>query len=189
MTPIWRPVSFLAVAALALGSRGWAGEKKDESGKPGKEHKLLSTLEGKFEVKSKLYLDPSKGPEESTGTMERKMIMGGRFLQERFEGKVFGQPFYGMGIIGYDPAKKKFTMVWVDSMSTNTVLNYGDYDAAKKTFTFTGDEIDPMTGKKMKTRDVFKLVGTDEQHTEMFRQYEGDAKEFKMLDITMKRKK
>ena len=111
-----------------------------------------------LQAKVKAYFDPTKGPEESTGTMERKLIMGGRFLQEKYEGKAMGQPFFGMGIMGYDKLKKKYTAVWIDTMTTSIMHSLGTYDAEKKTFTYVSDDLDPYTGKKMKTRDVLKIV-------------------------------
>jgi hypothetical protein len=189
MTPVLRGVSLLAIVALVLAPRSWGGEKEDMS-KPGPEHKLLASLAGAYEAKVKAYFDPSKGPDESTGTMERKLIMGGRFLQEKYEGKAMGQPFFGMGIMGYDKLKKKYTAVWIDTMTTSIMHSLGTYDADKKTFTYVSDEIDPYTGKKMKTRDVLKIVSDKEQLQEMFsRPSEGEGPEMKMLEIRYTRKK
>src|SRR5947207_1231 len=91
-------VVFLTVLALALVPRAWAQTEKDDMSKPGPEHKILASLEGVFEAKVKAYFDPSKPADESTGILERRMIMGGRFLQEKYDGKVMGQPFFGMGL-------------------------------------------------------------------------------------------
>jgi hypothetical protein len=189
MTPVLRGVSLLAMAALVWAPRTWGGEKEDMS-KPGPEHKLLASLAGTYEAKVKAYFDPTKGPDESTGTMQRKMIMQGRFLQELYDGKAMGQPFYGMGIMGYDKLKKKYTSAWIDTMSTSIMTSLGTYDADKKTFTSVGEDVDPYTGKKMKLRDVFKIVSDKEQLLEMYRgPAEGEGAEFKVLEIHYTRKK
>jgi hypothetical protein len=188
MNPVARGICLLVVPALVLAPRTWGGEKEDMS-KPGREHKLLASLAGVYEAKVKAYFDPSKAPEETTGTMERKMIMGGRFLQEKFEGKAMGQPFHGMGIMGYDKLKKKYTAVWIDTMTTSIMHSLGTYDADKKTFTYFSDEIDPYTGKKMKTRDVLKIVSAKEELQEMYSQpSEGGGAEVKVLEIRYTRK-
>ena len=46
------------------------------------------------------------------------MILGGRYLEQRYEGTMMGQPFSGIGVTGFDNYKKKFVSTWVDSMGT-----------------------------------------------------------------------
>jgi hypothetical protein len=190
MSPVARGVSLLAVMALLLAPRSWGGEKKDDLTKPGPEHKILALLEGSFETRAKAYFDPSKGPEEAAGKTQRKFIMQGRFLQELYEGKVMGQPFFGMGIYGFDRTQKKYTSVWVDNMGTGTTFGLGTYDPDKKTFTYLSEEIDPYTGKKVKMRDTLKIVSDNEQLTEVFsRPAEGEGAERKVLEVRYTRKK
>jgi hypothetical protein len=73
-------------------------------------------------------------------------------------------------------------------MSTSTSVTYGTYDAQTKTFTSVGEDFD-RTGKKMKSRDVLKIVSDTEQLFEMYRQPEGAPAGFKVMEITYKRKK
>src|SRR5204863_3530609 len=103
---------------------------------------------------------------ETTGVMNRKMVLGGNFLQESFKGKFMGKDFAGIGMIGYDPARKKYVTTWHDSMSLSTMIMHGTYDEDKKTFITVGDDID-VGGKKMKGRDVLKIVNDKEQTFEM----------------------
>ena len=58
-----------------------------------------------------------------------------------------------------------------------------------KTFSGTMEEIDPMTGKKSKMRDVVRLVDNDHQVQEMFSTPEGSGKETKMMEIHYQRVK
>jgi len=190
MNPALRSLSLLTVAAFVVAPQTWAQGDKEDPSKPGPEHKILATLEGSFHATVKAYFDPTKPPDESTGTMERRMIMGGRFLQERYEGKALGQPFFGMGLTGYDKTKKKYNAVWVDTMSTSIMNSLGTYDAYKKTFTYLSEDFDPFMGKKMKGRDVLTIVSDKEQHQEMFRSpAEGEGPEMKVLEIKYVRKK
>src|SRR5215475_9180371 len=53
-----------------------------EAGKPGPEHKKLQPLVGQWTFTMKLWADPSQPPAELKGTIERKWIMDGRFVQE-----------------------------------------------------------------------------------------------------------
>jgi hypothetical protein len=157
-------------------------------GAPGPGHKNLEPLAGTWNAKAKFWMDPSKPPDQSEGVCERKWILGGRFLQEVYQGKAMGQPFKGIGMIGFDNFKKKYVTMWVDSMSTALQTTEGTYDPAKKTFTFHNEGMDPYTGQKMKSRDVTRLVSPDKQLVEMYKQTP-DGKEIKILEIVYTRKK
>jgi hypothetical protein len=185
----------LAAAALTgllllPGDGTGASQPEFKAPKPGPEHKALEPLVGTFTAKAKFYWDPTKPPQESTGKMTRQWIMDGLYLQEKYEGKVpLGKTdvdFKGMGITTYDPQKKQYIGTWIDSLSSTIMISHGTYDAGTKTFTSTSEEIDPMSGKKVKARDVLKLVDNDHHVFEMFRTMEGQ-KEFKVMEIQLQR--
>ncbi len=156
--------------------------------KPGPAHKQLEPLVGNWTCKVKFYGIPGQGPQESAGTVTRKWIMGNRFIEEHFKGTAMGQPFTGFGLTGYDNSKKKYTAAWIDSMSTALLTTKGTYDAGTKTFTYSGEELDPYTGKRTKSRDLLRVIDNDTHVMEMYRLPQGGT-EFKMLEITCKRKK
>jgi Protein of unknown function (DUF1579) len=157
--------------------------------KAGPEHQAMEPLVGTFNAKIKFWQEPGKPPHESDGVMVRKWIMGGRFLQEDFDGSFAGAGFKGLGLMGYDLQKKKYLGTWIDSMSTGIAVMESTYDSKTKTFTGIMDEIDPMTGKKMKVRDVVRLVSNDHQIQEMFSTPEGGGKETKSMEIQYQRVK
>jgi hypothetical protein len=152
------------------------------------DHKFLQSLVGTYDAKVKFFMEPGKDPVEGKGTMNRKMILDGNYLQESFQGEFFGKPFKGMGIIGYDNNTKRYTNVWFDTMATTMSQLHGFYDADKKVFIMLGEDIDPETKKKMKARDVLKITGPDTQTFEMFRLVEGAKAEMQMMEITYTRK-
>jgi hypothetical protein len=186
---------------LVAGSDAGAGDKKkggkppspeqimelvEKLATPGPHHKALEPLVGEFTCKVKVYMDPSKPPSESKGTIARKWILGRRFLQERVDGTAMGKPFVGMGWVGYDNSKKKYTVAWIDTMTTAIMTMNGTYDPDTKTFTYTGEEDSPFFGGRVKTRDVLRIDDADSHTLEMYRQPKG-APEFKMMEITCKR--
>src|SRR5512132_4066810 len=63
---------------------------------PGEQHKKLDAFAGTFDAKLKMWMDPSKPPEESTGTAESKWVLGNRYLEQHYEGSFMGQPFSGL---------------------------------------------------------------------------------------------
>ena len=143
-----------------------------ELSKLNENHKLLSSLDGTWNYTVKMWMngDPSTKPQESKGTAVRKSIMDGRFSVMDVtgkmqmpgpDGKTKDMAFKGHGMEGYDNVKKKFVGTWMDNMGTGVMMSEGDYDAATKTFTYTG-EFEVMPGMKQKVREVMKL--TDKDH-------------------------
>lgn len=63
----------------------------------------------------------------------------------------------------------------------------GVWDAQSKTANFTGVSYDPMSGKDMKVRQVFKWIDDNTQMMEMFSEQNG--KEVKTMEIRLKRKR
>jgi hypothetical protein len=184
----------LSLAPLALGAvlagANLPAQERDDPTMPGPEHKVLAKLEGVWSANVKAWFMPGKPPEESTATMKRTLILGGRYLREEFEGKFGGEAFSGVSLVGYDRLRKKYVSTWADSMSTGIMISEGTYDADAKSFTYRTDDVDPMTGRKMKGRDLLRFDTDDKLTFEMYRApAEDGAKEFKLLEIVYTRKK
>jgi hypothetical protein len=134
----------LACACLASQHALEGGDKKKDDPfaglpKPGPEHAMLAKLAGNWTADVKAWFEPGE-PKESKGTLTRKMILDGRYLQESFEGEFFGSKFKGMGLTAYDSGKKKYVSVWIDNMATSIAISEGTYDATTKTYTYVGEE-------------------------------------------------
>jgi hypothetical protein len=166
-------------------------KKKDQEFPPverGLEHKVLESLVGTWDASIKFYVSPEK-PLESKGVMTRTMILGGNFLQESFTGEFVGKKFAGQGVIGYDYNKEKFVTTWCDSRSTSIVITHGDFDSRKKTLTSIGEDFDHNTKRKMKVRDVLRVISADEQILEMYRHPAGEREEYKIMQVRYTRRK
>lgn len=163
-------------------------EYVEKYGPPGPEHKRLEPLVGTWHTKVRCWMDPTQAPQVSEGTLVRKSIMGGRFIQEDVDGTMMDKPFRGLGLVGFDRAKKKYVATWIDSVSTAMQHSHGTYDEANKTWTFRQEGECPITGKHVRLRDTLHIVNADEQQLDMFRQL-GDEKEMKVMEITLTRKK
>jgi hypothetical protein len=161
-------------------------EAYEKAAEPGPQHKLLEPLVGKWSFAGKMWMDPAKDPTETTGTATRKWIMGGRFIQEEVDAKGFGKPFQGFGLTGYDNTQQKYTGMWIDSMTTAIGTSTGTADKEGKVFTYTREAYDPVMKKKVKGRDVLRILGADKHVLEMFS--EGpDGKEIKVMELTFTR--
>jgi hypothetical protein len=113
---------------------------------PGEPHKLLASRVGSWGTKTRHWMGPDEPPMEFTGSCERKMILGGRFLQEEFSGEVMGNPFTGIGVIGYDNHKKRYVSTWTDTMSSGIHFFEGTASRDGKTISLEGRFDDPTKG-------------------------------------------
>ncbi len=153
---------------------------------PGNFHKMLAKDNGIWIEEATFWMAQDAPPTTSIMTAENKMIMGGRYQQSNVRGNVNGMPFEGMSIVGYDNAKKKFISTWVDNMGTGVMYMEGNYNPAMKNITFLGKVVDPTTGKENNVREVFTMIDENTQMISMFDLRDG--KEFKSMELKMKRK-
>lgn len=155
---------------------------------PGEAHKKLDVLVGTWNAKSSMWMDPSQPPTVTEGTSEHKWVLGGRFLEQRYEGTFMGMPFSGIGYSGYDNYKKKYIGVWMDNAGTAIMNTIGTVDAAGKVFSSSARMDDFTTGKVMTVRETLKVVTNDEVRMEMFGP-DPSGKEYRMMEIVYTRKK
>ena len=155
---------------------------------PGDLHKQLAAMEGAWNATVRMWNAPGAPPEETAGTSWNKMILGGRWLEQRFESTMMGQKFDGVGYTGYDNIRKQFVGSWMDSMSTGMMLSTGKAGKAANTWEFEGTMDDPLTGKPSKLLEVLTVADPDHHKFEMFG-FAPDGAKFKMMEIEYARKK
>lgn len=141
---------------------------------------LAEHFAGTWNVKTKMWMDPSMAPMESAGTSVNTAEFGGRHVRSKYAGDFMGQPFSGEAITSYDNTKGKYINLWVDSMGTGQYVTEGDYDPATKTYTFTGTMSDPTKpGKTTTMKDVVTIKDEDHHTMESFEVVDG--KETRMM--------
>lgn len=153
---------------------------------PGEPHKLYASLAGNWTTTTKEWMDSNKLPTESTGSVEMKMLLDGRFLQEEFTGNMMGQAYSAVGVHGYDNLRKKYVTTWIDTMGTGIFTMEGTATADGKTITLKGRH-DELGGGYMTHRGVWKIPDNNTQTFEMYGAHNG-GKETKMMEITYTRK-
>jgi len=156
-----------------------------ELAEPGKPHEMLAGTQGSWSTVSRTWADPDKPPVESKGTSERKMVLGGRYLQEEISGDMMGTPFSGIGFIGFDNTIKKYVMVWMDSMSSGIYSFEGEASADGKTVTMESSFDDPVRGKTQ-WRSVMRFIDENTQELEMFSTYASGRRQRTQVTYTRK---
>lgn len=178
ITPLRKFLTLTVALGVLAASARLMAQQPDV--KPGPEHAKLKEWEGTWDAAIKTMAGESKG------VLTCKMALNGLWLLEEFKTDILGMAFEGRGSTSYDPAKKKYVNVWIDSMSTSPMVSEGAFDKEMKTLTMVGNM--PMPdGKSMKvtmttvTKDAdtktFRLVGTGP-----------DGKDLEMLETTYKRR-
>ncbi len=95
---------------------------------PGPAHEKLKAMEGKWKAAQKTWLAPGE-PMVADGVAENRMILGGRFLEQHYQGTFQGRPYEAHGLTGYDNEKGAYTSSWIDTWSTSTMIGEGSVDA------------------------------------------------------------
>ena len=163
-----------------------AMEAMQKAATPGDAHKKLEPLIGTFDVKVKMWMDPSKPAEESTGTSQNTWVLGNRFVETKHEGTFMGQPFSGIGYTGYDNVTKRYVGTWMDTAGTGMMVSKGTM--AGNVMRASSSMPDPMSGKMTTMTMKTTLVDNDHYTMEMWGPGP-DGKNYKMMEIAYTRKK
>ena len=155
---------------------------------PGAMHKWMASHAGTWEAEVTQWMDPSAPPTKSKATDVVKMTMNGLYQVADFSSRMMGMPMMGHSTLGYDNAKKKFVMTWIDNLGSGIVYMTGTYDEATKTLELRGKQTDPMTGTDSDIRQVNKYIDSDTYTMAMYGAGM-DGKEMKFMEGTFKRKK
>ncbi len=156
---------------------------------PNSNHEVLKAWVGSWKAEVKFWMDPKAPAEVSQGTSENKFIMGGRFLEETYNGSMMGKPFEGRGLIGYDNLRKEYTSLWFDNMATGIMVSSAKYDPTAKKLTEEGSMSCPITQEAHRWyKAVTTWVDADHYTYESFMK-DKDGKEFRGMIINYSRSK
>ncbi|MEZ6192150.1 MAG: DUF1579 domain-containing protein [Phycisphaerales bacterium] len=158
---------------------------------PNEHHERLAESVGTWDVASRFWMAPGMPPQETTGESVIEPILGGRYIQEQYNGTVQmpgmePQPFQGMGVFGYDVAKEQYVGIWTDTMSTAPMVTAGQYDESTKTITLSCEFDCPMQGPS-----TMKMTHTQVSPNEFIvtgYQTPQGGEEAKVMELTYKRR-
>ncbi|MEO3402757.1 DUF1579 family protein [Mucilaginibacter sp. CAU 1740] len=198
IAPVWHVM--LLICTLA-GFTAQAQQKTADSSKkvgdvmtqmldysrPGKYHAILGKLAGTWHFQdAKLSF--------VKGTLIRKPIYNGRFYMIEItggklkvpvaDGQMKEEAYQGMQIEGYDnPAAKYVTVSINNHIGSDIQEETGDYDAAKKQFTYVS-ETELIAGTKEKNKRILKIIDENHYIEEYYQQQDGKDVKVRELDYT-----
>lgn len=156
------------------------------SGAPGPYHDNFKPLVGDWSVTVQYWATSGATPIQSEAVATKKLILGGRFLEESFRGESNGETFTVLAMLGYDGAKNKYSGNWVDTRSTGFHLSTGSCDESGKTITMMETLTDAKGGKIGHNRTVIRVIN-DSKHVVEMHLAGADGKEYKSLEIAYTR--
>lgn len=186
------PCLLLAAPALAQDPPKMSPEEMaamqayQQAGTPGPQHAGLAMTAGDYDVTIKSWSAPGAPPTESAGSVTRKVMLGGRVVSEELTSSMYGQPYTGFGLTGYDNVSGKYWSTWNDSMNTGLTVAEGSC-TPQATCSFIGHWNDALTRKQASARMELRWTSPAVEVFEMFGAGP-DGKEMKMMEITYTRR-
>ncbi len=129
---------------------------------PGKYHRWLGQLVGKWETTTKMWWNPGGSPAESKGQAEIDWKVKDKWLSWQATSSMMGSPLTMYGFHGYDNFKQKFISLTFDSQTTAAYRWEGNLDQTGTVLTVWGTVDEPMTGEHDKmAKSVIRILGPD----------------------------
>ncbi|MEQ8767446.1 MAG: DUF1579 domain-containing protein [Planctomycetota bacterium] len=153
-------------SALIVSAGALALTSQDQDAMPSasSEHELLMESVGTWDAAMKMWMGPGE-PMSAQGT-EVNRAVGPFHVVSDFKADMMGMDFDGHGISSWDPTKKKFITIWVDSTEPTPGILEGTHDEKTKTMTFKGEMM--MMGERMKVRQVITMKDAEHRTFDMF---------------------
>jgi hypothetical protein len=141
------PFFNLQAASSAGGNDAATQNALEAAMTPGAGQEKLNVLVGTFDVRIRTWITPGSEPVESTGSMVSAWVLGGRYVQSMLAGTVAGEPFNGIGYVGYDNVSKMYQVAWMDTGSTGMTLYSGGFDESGMSATMKASVLNELTSK------------------------------------------
>jgi hypothetical protein len=158
----------------------------EKTATPDAHHQALQPLVGKFDTRAQMWFG-SKFPERTSGHDHAEALLGGRFVEDHYDSVVWGKPWAGQGLIGFDEREQKYVLSWIDNWGTVITVAQGSADPTNHVITLTTRDWDNPTGKTRPEKFVI-TIDSDEHHWKrIYEKVEG--KETLTLEIEYRRVK
>lgn len=128
---------------------------------PGKNHKLLERLLGKWNTETRFFMGARPTPPEK-GTAECAWLMKGRWLKLETSGTMMGRPSQVFMILGYDNFRHNYVTTAVSNLDTAMLHSEGHTDHAGKVLLTYGPLDEYLTGEVAKmVKYIWRFASDD----------------------------
>ena len=121
----------------------------------------------------------------SRGSATNTIVLGGRFLHQRFSSTFQGMKHFGSGFLGHDNFKKTYQNMWVDNFGSGMTMSEGAGSEDGKSIELSTEWDSPMG--KIPGRFRYTVTGPDSHVLEGWMTM--GEQEMKSMEITFTRLK
>ena len=149
---------------------------------------MLEPLVGQFRCQITMWMAPGTEPMQSVGTSTHRWILGGRFVEQIYNGTFMGQPFEGQGMTGYDKVRDAYVGMWVDNFGTVMMdVSEGQASEDGKSIEFRRTFLDMVDGSDREMREVLTFLDDGTMTLDMYGP-DNDGNEFHTMHIDYERR-
>ena len=135
---------------------------------PGEGHKVLEKINGSWNEDISISIDSDLPATKNTATAEAKMILNGLYQQIEHKGSINEMPYEAMSLMGFDNAKKLYTLIWADNLGSDMMQLTGRWDEITESINFEGSFPDPFLGNKIGVRIIMHFSDGNAPVIEMY---------------------
>jgi hypothetical protein len=154
---------------------------------PGPHHEQMAKLVGKWKATARMWFMPDTDPMVIEGTAEITSLLEGRYFRTVMDSTMMGMPFQGIGIDGYDNVQQKHVGAWIDTMGTGIMHYEGHCSDDHKVVTTHAELDDPMTGQRVKMRQVTTMIDANRFKYEAYAKSPDGEGEMKVMEVVYTR--
>lgn len=143
---------------------------------PSRMHEILSKYQGEFQME----VEMAGLSEPVMINSIHSMILGGRFLELKQNGKMMGMDYESIYTIGYNTIDDTFSMTTITNMGTGTLALQGKWNEETKTATLYGKLTNPVSRETINVKQTVTFLDANTLLIESFDQ-EGDNPEKKTV--------
>lgn len=159
---------------------------------PGEQHKMLAESAGDWTIEGKMFhMEGEKVVEmDAKGKSTMKMLWG-RYLEEdmSIECPMAKMTMNMKGFIGYDNSAKEYQTMYIGDMGTEMRVYKGVLDEKTGSMTFSAEWVEKGMGNMKRKSRVVSTPKSKDENTLVIYETMGEMPEFKMMEMTYKRKK
>jgi uncharacterized protein DUF1579 len=134
---------------------------------PSEGHRRLEPMVGTFHAKATFVMTPGEPEQVSEGSSEHRWVLGGRWLEQKYQTPMMGMPFEGIGFTGYDNVQGKYVGTWMDSFGTGHMISIGTGKPSDTEIESEAQAIDP-SGNIMRFWCKLRIQDHDHHSFEMW---------------------
>lgn len=147
---------------------------------PAEGHRRLEPLVGSFAARTTMWMTPDAPPDVHEGTSEHRWALGGRYVEQIYNGIHMGMPFEGRGFTGYDNNQQKYVATWMDTYSTGMMNSLGSGKATDAEIPTDAEVVDP-SGQRVRFQCLLRIQDHDHHSFEMWTKGPGGRRHRTML--------